>query len=144
LGNSCRLTKSRDAASLLLAKLLTRPDVIKSGRTDHTIQKMVDIFTESKDNHSKIMELVGISQNFVELFKLGHRNDFVNRIEQVFEPVIEAKFEVETIKKSSMLRKYKMKLSQRLGLQYLKPRVTKWRYQRGSRSLSQNLGGGNQ
>ena len=38
-----------------------------------------------------------------------------------------------------MLRKLSTKLTQRLGLTFLKARVAAWRYQRGSRSLAENL-----
>ncbi|KAG8128955.1 hypothetical protein E2320_015740, partial [Naja naja] len=45
----------------------------------------------------------------------------------------------------TILRKLGVKLVQRLGLTFLKPKVAKWRYQRGFRSLAANLqfsGGG--
>ncbi|NXA41757.1 TBCD protein, partial [Eudromia elegans] len=38
-----------------------------------------------------------------------------------------------------VLRKLGMKLVQRLGLTFVKPKVAKWRYQRGCRSLAANL-----
>ena len=37
------------------------------------------------------------------------------------------------------LRKLAIKLTQRLGLTFLKTRVASWRYQRGNRSLAENL-----
>ncbi|KAL8163095.1 UNVERIFIED_CONTAM: hypothetical protein K2H54_008023 [Gekko kuhli] len=39
----------------------------------------------------------------------------------------------------TLLRKLGVKLVQRLGLTFLKPKVAKWRYQRGFRSLAANL-----
>jgi hypothetical protein len=44
--------------------------------------------------------------------------------------------------RSTNLRKYRVQIAQRIGLVFLKPKVVKWRYQRGFRSLQQNLGGG--
>ena len=44
-----------------------------------------------------------------------------------------------TNKASTLQRKLTMKLSQRIGLQYMPPRLVKWRYQRGQRSLLDNL-----
>jgi hypothetical protein len=41
----------------------------------------------------------------------------------------------------TLTRKLLIKLIQRIGLTYLPPRVATWRYQRGSRSLMQNLQG---
>lgn len=38
--------------------------------------------------------------------------------------------------KSTIIRKNKVKLAQRIGCIFLKPKVAKWRYQRGSRTLS--------
>lgn len=38
--------------------------------------------------------------------------------------------------KSSIIRKSKVKLAQRIGCIFLKPKVAAWRYQRGSRTLS--------
>lgn len=41
---------------------------------------------------------------------------------------------------NSLLRKFWIKTTQRIGLSFLKPRVAKWRYNRGHRSVSENLG----
>lgn len=42
---------------------------------------------------------------------------------------------------NTVIRKLQTKLTQRVGLCYLKPKVASWRYQRGNRSLKQNLEG---
>lgn len=40
---------------------------------------------------------------------------------------------------NSLLRKYAMKVYQRIGLTFLKPKLASWRYQRGNRFLADNL-----
>jgi hypothetical protein len=40
---------------------------------------------------------------------------------------------------NTTIRRYYLKLVQRLGLIFLKSRVAAWRYQRGSRSIAVNL-----
>lgn len=42
---------------------------------------------------------------------------------------------------NALVRKLRTKLTQRVGLCYLKPKIASWRYQRGNRSLRQNLEG---
>mmetsp|Transcript_22679 Transcript_22679/g.30268 ORF Transcript_22679/g.30268 Transcript_22679/m.30268 type:complete len:137 (-) Transcript_22679:2678-3088(-) len=43
------------------------------------------------------------------------------------------------MKKSSHIKKGKVNLAQRIGCIFLKPKIASWRYQRGHRSLAQNL-----
>lgn len=50
---------------------------------------------------------------------------------EVFEEVAEAQWRNQMIQRSGLLRKLMMKLIQRVGLTFLKPRVAHWRYQRG-------------
>jgi len=45
------------------------------------------------------------------------------------------------MQKSSFIKKARVNLAQRIGMIFLKPKVAKWRYSRGSRSLASNLGG---
>lgn len=40
---------------------------------------------------------------------------------------------------NSLIRKLRIKLTQRVGLCFLKPKIAPWRYQRGNRSLHENL-----
>ena len=70
----------------------------------------------------------GILQTLVEIFKIGHRDDFLSRIALVFTPVVESEITNKFMSKSSNIRKNKVKLAQRIGCIFLKPRVAAWRY----------------
>jgi hypothetical protein len=48
-------------------------------------------------------------------------------------------FSKPLLQSNSLLRKLFCKLCQRIGLCYMKPRIAKWRYERGFRSLASNL-----
>ena len=73
------------------------------------------------------------------IFKHGHRDRLEGRIPLVAECMRVAAEALTTNKASTLQRKLTMKLSQRIGLQYMPPRLIKWRYQRGQRSLLDNL-----
>ena len=77
----------------------------------------------------------GVLQTLTEIFKAGHREDLLSRVEKVFSPVLETKVENKFMARSTNLRKSRVQLAQRIGCIFLKPKVVKWRYQRGFRSL---------
>ena len=76
------------------------------------------------------------------MFKTGHRSDLLSRVDTVFDPVLKAAPTNKFMAKSTNLRKSRVQLAQRIGCVFLKPKVAKWRYQRGYRSLVENLGQG--
>ncbi|TMS15155.1 Tubulin-specific chaperone D [Larimichthys crocea] len=71
-----------------------------------------------------------------KLFKHGKRDDLLQ-----YAPTVLQCLEQKHLSESSQatLRKLGVKLIQRLGLTFLKPRLAAWRYQRGNRSLAANL-----
>ena len=52
--------KIRDGAAVLLAKLITRPDVVKSGELDTFLQRVTEKFTEASDNARAIYNAQGL------------------------------------------------------------------------------------
>ncbi|GFR62125.1 tubulin-specific chaperone D, partial [Elysia marginata] len=131
--------KSRDAASYLMSRFLTRPD-IKEELLPSCLDWMMQRLRSS--DYSTIFgcnELCGVLGTLALLFKHGKREDLLQ-----YAPVV-----LRVTKDSAcdscnncVVRKMVAKLLQRLGLTFLKSKVAPWRYQRGSRSLASNLGGG--
>ena len=90
-----------------------------------------------------IFLVMGILQTLSAIFKSGHRSNLLSTqqklrgIETLWEQCIlvaEGK-----LGGSMILRKLLVKLFARIGCAYVPPRVATWRYQRGKRSLVENL-----
>jgi hypothetical protein len=152
---------TRDAASVCLSKLLTRPDMEAKHLTDFlTWSNTVVGGGATPDVASfgyvgggkpasgasvpggpgrKVFLSTGVLTTLVMVFKVGHRDRMEGRIPLVAECMHVAAQAMSSGKASTLQRKLTMKLSQRVGLQYMPPRLVKWRYQRGQRSLLDNL-----
>jgi hypothetical protein len=88
-----------------------------------------EIISTSKDPFL----LIGVLSTLTSIFKRGKRQELLELIPLIFKDLI-------NIQANSVTRqKLLIKLIQRIGLTFLKPRVAPWRYQRGFRSLLQNL-----
>lgn len=64
------------------------------------------------------------------------REDLLPFAPTVLDRILGGSFKEHT---NTLIRKLALKLTQRLGLVFLKSKVAAWRYQRGSRSLTINL-----
>ncbi|KAM6904829.1 LOW QUALITY PROTEIN: tubulin-specific chaperone D [Xenentodon cancila] len=126
----------RDAASVLVSKFMTRPDVKQKRLGDFLDWSLNTISQTNGCSLRDIMLLDGALQSLAKLFKHGKRDDLLQ-----YAPTVLRCVEEKHLGESSeaMLRKLGVKLTQRLGLTFLKPRLASWRYQRGSRSLATNL-----
>lgn len=94
----------------------------------------------SRDQRTSIRDgfvLTGVMQALSALFKSGHRTRLVAFLPTIFSDVVGLSAAADS--SQTLTRKLCMKLLQRIGLTYLPPRVAKWRYNRGQRSLLQNL-----
>lgn len=80
--------------------------------------------------------LAGVMTCLCFIFKHGKREDVVCMAPRVLERLTDCSHAVLA---DTQLRKLHVKLVQWLGVTFLPPRVAKWRYQRGGRSLEQAL-----
>ncbi|EXX50239.1 Cin1p [Rhizophagus irregularis DAOM 197198w] len=125
--------KERDAAAVLLSRLLTRRDIAEAYLLDYIqwardeVKKVTDVFT-----------ITGIFTSLCAIYKLGQRQTLLPTLETAW-PCLFILEENKTFANNTLVRKMSVKLAQRFGLCYLKPKVASWRYQRGNRSLRDNL-----
>lgn len=69
--------KLKEASSVMLAKLLTRPDVIKIGETDLLLKSYTDTYEAIREDPANTLVISGIVETLVAVFKFGHRDDFL-------------------------------------------------------------------
>uniref|UniRef100_A0A3P9J9T9 Tubulin-specific chaperone D n=1 Tax=Oryzias latipes TaxID=8090 RepID=A0A3P9J9T9_ORYLA len=114
---------------------MTRPDV-KQKCLGEFLDWSLTMISQSRDTSVRDMVLDGALQSLAKLFKHGKRDDLLQYAPTVLQCLEQKRLSEST---EAMLRKLNVKLIQRLGLTFLKPRLAAWRYQRGSRSLVANL-----
>lgn len=80
--------KVRDGASVMLGKLLTRPDVVKTGETNSILTSLAAEYVGNCNETGKLVSCSGILQTLVEIFKTGHRDDLFSRVKIIFDSVL--------------------------------------------------------
>eukprot|EP00066_Takifugu_rubripes_P002691 XP_003964773.1 PREDICTED: tubulin-specific chaperone D [Takifugu rubripes] len=126
----------RNAASVLISRFVTRPDVKQKYLAEFLDWSLTTLSQTGDKSITDIMVLDGVLQSLARLLKHGKRDDLLQHAATVLQ-CLQKKQLLES--SQSTLRKLSIKLIQRLGLAFLKPRLAPWRYQRGSRSLAANL-----
>ncbi|XP_016070936.1 PREDICTED: tubulin-specific chaperone D [Miniopterus natalensis] len=132
--------KARDAAAVLVSKFITRPDV-KQKMADFLDWSLCTLARSSFQTIEGVITMDGTLQALAQIFKHGKRDDCLPYAATVLDCLDGCRIPDSN---QTLLRKLRVKLVQRLGLTFLKPRVAKWRYQRGCRSLAANLQAGTQ
>uniref|UniRef100_A0A8V5HCA3 Tubulin-specific chaperone D n=1 Tax=Melopsittacus undulatus TaxID=13146 RepID=A0A8V5HCA3_MELUD len=128
--------KARDAAAVLVSKFIVRPDVKQKRMADFLDWTLSMISKSSFQSMEGTVVMNGMLQALAQLFKHAKREDCLPYAATVLECLDNCKLSESN---QMVLRKLGMKLVQRLGLTFVKPKVAKWRYQRGCRSLAANL-----
>ncbi|EDV27936.1 uncharacterized protein TRIADDRAFT_21306, partial [Trichoplax adhaerens] len=124
--------KSRDMAGIVLAKFLSRPDV-RDRKLDTFMKTLLQ---KSKEVDVTLMtgmvELSGYLSVLALIYKHGKRTDVLPYAKAVLDTVISLNLMESS---NTLLRKYSIKIIQRIGLAFLKARIASWRYKRGTRTL---------
>ena len=68
-------------------------------------------FVESQDNARAIYIAQGVLQTLVQVFKTGHRDDLLSRVDSVYNLVLRADTCNKFMKKSSHIKKGKVNLA---------------------------------
>lgn len=150
--NACR-----DAAAVLVGQLMTRPDLedtelklffewandklqrlIMGNDDEDSINDVTVPSTPHESNGREVFLISGVFHALVEIFKHGHRENVLQHVNIIFDNVLDAA-DSSTRISTTLQRKMACKLAQRVGLAFLPPRIPKWRYERGQRSLVANL-----
>ncbi|KAI9585972.1 tubulin-specific chaperone D [Glossina fuscipes] len=127
-------TSSNDTCSnisaFLAAKFFVRVDI-----KDLYLESFLD-WVISQHQANTVDCKFGQLQAVAAILKHGKREDLLPYADKLLQWIINCQY-----KDGSDFLKYKsyMKIVQRIGLVYLKPRVANWRYKRGTRSLAMNL-----
>ena len=124
--------KCREAAARLVSSFLTRPDT-----RDTLLPSFIDwCLQRISDNNSSEPELTGAVMAVCSILKHSKREDVIKYAPTILSHYQQAKLSDHA---NTIIRKFGLKMVQRLGLVFLKARVASWRYQRGNRSLALNL-----
>ena len=130
----------QQAATVLLSKFLTRPDVLPKYLPSFIDWCLMNLCASDSTQMSGVTVMKGSLGALALIFKQGKRADLLEFCSSVLDHVQSANLlEVKNL----VLRKFVVKLAQRVGMTLLKPRLAVWRYQRGNRSLDTTLKQGN-
>ncbi|XP_022244717.1 tubulin-specific chaperone D-like [Limulus polyphemus] len=127
--------KVQDAAAFLASRFITRPDV-KEVHLFSFLEWSLQILESDVSSMNGLNLQAGVLAALALLFKHGKREDVKGYGIEILKKVLGCGL---MDSKSTVVRKMVLKLIQRIGLSFLPIKVSAWRYNRGSRSLTANL-----
>jgi len=138
---------TRDVVSSCLACWLTRPDLEDSAFRNSFQQWSLSVLNEYVGEDTKLIltqsniyTTMGVLQTLVTILKISTaQRDKVLVSMEPYWLLIKRISNATNRPSNLLLRKYLVKWWTRLGMLYLPPRIASWRYQRGRRSLKENL-----
>ncbi|OMO78559.1 Armadillo-like helical [Corchorus capsularis] len=126
----------RTMAGLVLSKLLTRPDMPKAFAS--FIEWTHEVLSSTTDDVVSHFQLIGVVEALAAIFKAGSRKVLLDVVPTIWSDV-SVLIKSGTAARSPLLRKYLMKLTQRIGLTCLPHRSPSWRYVGRTSSLGENM-----
>jgi len=135
---ACSTGAVREMAALLLARLLTRPDMTAALSDFVSWQQQA---LAGAQGPQTVFLLPGILQTLAQVYKLGRREQLLQWAPVVWQQ-LSALLAVDTasgLASNALARKLAVKLTQRLGLVMLPPQLAGWRYVRAAEDMASNL-----
>lgn len=126
----------RTMAGLLLSKLLSRPDMPKAFIS--FVEWTHGVLSSVTDDALNHFRLLGAVEALASIFKAGDRKLLLDVISMVWND-ISVLIKSSAAARSPLLRKYLVKLTQRIGLSCLPHRSPTWRYVGRTSSLGQTI-----
>ncbi|KAF9617172.1 hypothetical protein IFM89_034323 [Coptis chinensis] len=126
----------RGIAGLLLSRLLTRPDMPKAFTS--FIEWTNEVLSSATDDFVDRFRLLGIVEALAAIFKSGTRTVLIDLVPIIWSNT-SALMKSNTAARNPLLRKFLVKLTQRIGLTCLPPRLPMWRYVGSNSSLRENV-----
>lgn len=126
----------RTMAGLVLSKLISRPDMPMAFIS--FIEWTHEVLSSGKDDFSSHFQLLGAVEALAAIFKAGGRKGLMGVVSTVWTDVSLLE-KSGTAAHSPLLRKYLVKLTQRIGLTCLPPRSPAWCYVGRTSSLGENV-----
>lgn len=129
---------TRDMSSACLASWLSRPD-LEQTHLESFQEWSTEVLQKYLENPAReTMRAMGVLQTLVTILKVSTSDR--QSILHFVAPLKSIIIRIAEIKPGNLLlRKYLVKWWTRTGTLYMPPRVASWRYQRGHRSLEENL-----
>ncbi|XP_057955692.1 tubulin-folding cofactor D isoform X2 [Malania oleifera] len=126
----------RPLAALLLSRLLTRPDMLKALISFiEWVHEVLSCVTYDFMDHFR---LLGVVEALAAIFKVGSQKGLLDVVSIIWNDT-STLIKSGTASRSSLLRKYLLKLTQRVGLACLPHRLPSWRYMGKMSSLGENI-----
>jgi hypothetical protein len=128
-------------AALLLARLLTRPDMAAALADFLQWQQQA---VAAAAGPATVFLLPGVLQTLALIFKFGRREQLLPLAPQLWQQVAgllgdESSSSSSGLGSNALARKLAVKLVQRIGLVLLPPQLTGWRFVKAAADLGQNL-----
>jgi hypothetical protein len=125
-------------AALLLARLLTRPDM-PAALSDFIAWQQQALATAA--GPKAVFLLPGILQTLAQVYKLGRREQLLQWTPAVWQQLsaLLADDAASGLDSNALARKLAVKLTQRVGLVMLPPQLAGWRYVRAADDMASNL-----
>ena len=127
----------QETAAACLASWLARPD-LETKELSSFIEWSKHVLEQYHSSHN-IFQAMGVLKTLANILKVGQRTEaLVHRMETLWEVALQLSESCNNM----LVRKLMTKWLSRMGCAYLPPRIAKWRYNRGRRTLLENLNGG--